>query len=504
MDRTGSIAASSSLQQATTAIAILLCLTACGEKPEDTQRAAPSAKGLVTVPCPDDRSPDDLRCAKLSVPEDPGNPEGRQIDLNIAVVPALNPGAEPAALFVLEGGPGVAATAGAEFFLDEGAAYRERHDVVMVDLRGTGGSSPLHCPALEGVGVPLQRHLDEMYPPTEVKDCRDRLETVADLRQYTTSSAVEDVEAVRRALGYAKLDLQALSYGTRLATEYMRRYPQHVRTLTAIGALPPSHRVPLHHAANFQRAFDLLLADCEADAACRDHFPDLRERWAMLLERMAQPVVYRYEKAELDGGGIDLVIRRDVFVEELRSAMYEATKARSLPLVVDAAFRGDYAPFLELALPADADAPSFIAEGAYLSVTCTEDISRIAAADIALFTDGTYLGDYRIAQQLRACELWPSGLHPDAMADPVVADIPALLITGELDPVTPPSDAERVARSLPNSRVVIVPNAGHLPFDLSDPQCIDRVMVAFLHRGSVEGLALGCIDALEPPPFELN
>lgn len=504
MDRTGSIAASFNRQQAATAIAILLCVTGCGDKPDATQGAEPSANALEMVPCEDTESTSELRCARLTVPEDPANPNGRQIDLSIAVVPALKPAAEPAAVFMLEGGPGVAATGNAVFFLNEGAAYRERHDVVMVDLRGAGGSNPLHCPALEGIGVSLQHHLDEMFPPDEVRACLEKLSPLADLRQYTTSRAVEDLEAVRRALGYPKIDLQGLSYGTRLATEYLRRYPENVRTLTAIGAIAPSHRMPLHHAENFQRAFDLLLTDCAADAACRERFPDLRERWLLLLERLAEPVTYRYEKADLEVGGIDLVIRRNIFVEKLRSAMYFAAQARSLPGIVDAASRGDFAPFLELALPDEAAAESFLAEGVYLSITCTEDVSRIAAADIAALNDGTYLGDYRVLQQVRACEAWPRGLHPDTMTQPVTADIPALFVTGELDPVTPPLDAERVAHGFPNSRVVIVPGAGHLPFDLSDPQCIDRVMLAFLERGSVDGLDLSCIDALEPPPFELR
>ncbi|HZW58787.1 MAG TPA: alpha/beta fold hydrolase, partial [Woeseiaceae bacterium] len=118
--------------------------------------------------------------------------------------------------------------------------------------------------------------------------------------------------------------------------------------------------------------------------------------------------------------------------------------------------------------------------------------------------DGTYLGDYRVAQQIRACQLWPVGMPPDAMTHPVFADTPALLITGERDPVTPPSDAALVATGFPNVRVVIVPHAGHLPFDTSDPACIDRLMLDFLQRGSIAGLDLACLEALEPPPFALR
>jgi pimeloyl-ACP methyl ester carboxylesterase len=181
--------------------------------------------------------------------------------------------------------------------------------------------------------------------------------------------------------------------------------------------------------------------------------------------------------------------------------MYLATQARSLPLVIDAASRGDFGPFLELALPAVDNSPPFLAEGAYQSFTCTDDVSRINVADIALLNDDSYLGDYRVEQQVRACELWPSGSYPVALDRPFEATVPALLITGERDPITPPSDAELMSRGLPNSRVVIVPHAGHLPFDGSDPECIDRVMLSFLASATVEGLDLSCIDALKPLPF---
>ena len=485
------------------AIAVALSVSGCAETPGDSVTPEVPRPKVVMSPCADAGPRSELRCGRLPVPEEYARPELRRIDLNIVVAPARNRAEEPLAVFVLEGGPGAPATAGADFFLEEGAAYREQHDVVMVDLRGTGASNPLYCAPLERHGVPLQRHLDEMYPPSEVTECRSSLESRADLRQYVTSNAVEDLEMVRRALEYSKVDLHATSYGTRLATEYIRRYPEQVRTLTAIGSLPPEHRMPLHHAAGFQRAFDLLLSDCEAQVACRQAFPDLRNRWNLLLGRLAQPLAYHYESADLEDG-ISLTIRRDVFVEKLRSAMYFATGARSLPRVVDAASRDDFAPFLELALPADPDLPPFIAAGAYLSFTCTDDVSRIAAGDVFSFTGDTWLGDYRVAQQMRACKLWPSGSYPVALVSPVESSVPALLITGDRDPVTPPSDARRMAQGLSNARVVIVPHAGHMPFDLSDPECIDRIMLAFLQSATVEDLDLTCIDALEPPPFVLN
>ena len=485
-------------------IATLLASAGCDDGPA-THATDETDLAVSLVPCEETGARSELRCGRLAVPENPAKPEGRQIELNIVVAPALNTTAERrAGMFLLEGGPGVAASNSAEFFLNEGAAYRARHDVVMVDLRGTGGSNPLHCAPLQESDASLQSHIAEMYPADEVAECRRLLEPRADLRQYATANAVEDIEAVRQALGYSEIDLQAISYGTRLAMEYARRYPKHVRTLTAIGSLPPEHRMPLHHAAGFQRAFDLLVADCERDPECHAAYPDLRKAWQSLLDSMAEPVVYRYEAPGLEDGGIDLTIRGDVFVEKLRSAMYTATQARALPLVVVAASRGDFDPFLELVLPDDPEASPFLARAAYLSFTCTDDVSRIRPDDIAPLNDGTYLGDYRVSRQMRACELWPTGPYPTSLVSELEADVPALLITGDRDPVTPPSDAQQMARWLPNSRLVIVPHAGHVPFDGSDPECIDRVMLAFLTSAALDGLDLSCVRANEPPPFAVN
>ena len=336
-----------------------------------------------------------------------------------------------------------------------------------------------------------------MYPVDEVAGCRARLATRADLRHYATANAVDDIEAVRQALGYPKIDLQGFSYGTRLATQYARRFPNFVRTISAIGSLPPEHRMPLHHAAGFERAFDLLLADCEQDTECREAFPNIRDNWLSLIESMVEPVDYQYK-------GEVLTIRRDVFVEGIRMAMYDATQARSLPYIVDAASRANFDPFVELALPDDPDAPPDLAEGAYLSFTCTDDVARIAAEDIASWNDDTYLGDYRVSQQKRACELWPKGPYPSALESETEVDVPALLITGDRDPITPPSDAEQMARWLPNSLVVIVPHAGHMPFDGSDPECIDSVVVAFLNSANLKALDLSCVYANEPPPFVID
>ncbi len=451
--------------------------------------------------CGESKPEADLLCGSFAVPENYAHPEQRQIELFVMVAPAIDSSRGLPPMYVLEGGPGGAASNFGEFAVTDGAMYREGRDVVMMDLRGAGRSEPLHCLALDHKAP--QAVLGEMYPASEVEACSEELQQRVDLTQYTTANAVRDLEAVRLALGHEQIDILATSYGTRLALEYMRRHPDHVRRWVGIGALPPSSRVPLHHAEGFQRAFDLLLEECASDEDCRAAYPDLRARWQELLERLeAAPARSEYTP-EGASSPVELLIPREAVVEKLRSAMYFSSAARAFPRIIDAAARGDWSPFLKLALPQPSEGPPFVADGVYLSITCSEDVSRIGDADVAPFTESTYLGSYRVAQQRRACSFWPRASLPASWGTPVVSPVPALLITGDRDPITPPSNAEEVAATLENARVVVVPHAGHLPYDGSDPVCVDGVILDFLTRDDFSAVDDSCVRALQPAPFEL-
>ena len=470
-------------------IALLLLAAGCSGAPEESVRLVPCGDGEM------------LLCGRVRVPEDRSQDDGRAIELNVVVVPAIDhqPGASP--LFFLEGGPGVAATDMAGFFISDGSAYRQQRDVVLLDMRGTGDSHPLRCPELDVSGAAASRQLAEMYPLDDVAACRDRLRSVADVTHYTTRSAVLDLEAVRESLGYRQMDIQALSYGTRLGQAYIRAYPDRVRRFVAIGAVSPSHRMPLLHASYFQRAFDLLLEDCESDDACRAAFPDLSDQWSSLVERLALAPA-RVSYAPPDGpSASDVEITRGVFVERIRSHMYFASAARELPRIVSEASRGNYVPFLEMALRPGGAGPPAVAEGLYLSVTCAEDVPLITNDEILTHSAGTYLGDYRVERQRDACAVWrPGSLAPERSVPPA-SDVPALFITGARDPVTPPVEATRAAETFRNATLIVVPHAGHVPFDTSDPMCLDSIMLSFFEETNAEAIDTSCVDGLTAPPF---
>ena len=477
---------------------VVLAAGACGRHEREA---------LQLRPCRD--LPSGLLCGDVPVPENRELADGRQIELSVVVAPAIEPRAGAAPMFVLEGGPGGAASKDAAFYMSDGESYRKHRDVVMVDLRGTGRSGALRCSAIEDAS--LERQLAEMYPAEQVEACRASLEEVADLTQYTTRNGVDDLETVRARLGYDDIVLHGTSYGTRLGQEYLRRYPERVRSFIGIGTIAPDHAMPLRHAQGFQRAFDLLLSDCELDEACRSSFPDLRERWVELLSRLdAEPARVRYtkgsgqESARESSRESELSISRDVFVSKLRSTLYFASAGRQLPFVVDAASRGDFGPFIEMIEPSgQAEESIGIAEGLYLSVTCSEDVPRITDDEVARLTQETYQGSYRVDQQRRACDHWVAGSSV-ALEEPVTSSVPALLVTGERDPVTPPSDAQTVAQALSRARVVVVPHAGHLPYDGSDPLCVDTIILQFLETEDPGELDVSCLEGLEPLPFVLG
>lgn len=443
---------------------------------------------LKLSPCSVDGTEEKALCGLLEVPENWDQPKGRTIFLNIVVAPAVNPsGLAP--LFDIAGGPGVSATQGAGYYLTEGAAIRANRDVVLVDQRGTGASAPLRCPDLENAS-PLTR----MYPLEKVRACRDALSKDHDLTQYTTLAAVRDFDAVRSALGAEKIDLFGLSYGTKFAQAYIREFPSRVRSATLMGAAPMDLRTPLFHARNSENALQLIFADCAADAACNAAYPALKADWASVLARFDEGPV---AMATPDG---ELQVERGPFTEAFRALLNSESGQRAAPKLIHSAASGDFAPFVA----ATTFGPrGFIAEGLYLSIECSEGAPFITEEEIAAATAGTFLGRYRVDEQLKACAEWPVKKLPADFTEPVVSDVPVLLLSGGRDHVTPKDYALRIAEGFSNSRVVIVEEMAHFPGAISGVECIDRITLAFDATAEPSEIDVSCIEDMKAPPFAL-
>jgi pimeloyl-ACP methyl ester carboxylesterase len=436
-----------------------------------------------------------LFCGKLTVFENRETRTGRKIDLNIVVLPAFDQKTKAEPLFDLAGGPGAASTDAAGFYANEGREVRRRRDVVLVDQRGTGKSNPL---SVSREKTP-QHQLSEMYPVDYVQNLRQTLERRADLKQYTTSIAMDDLDDVRAWLGYDRINLFGSSYGTRAALVYLRQHPDRVRTVTLMGVAPTYLKMPMYHAVAAGRAMDLLLQQCEQDARCHQAFPQIRDDWTNLLAQLERaPARVEYSPPDKSAAAT-VEIQRGVFAEEIRTWMYGRDQASRIPLIIHHAAQGDWAPFLREAIrPSISD---FIADGMYLSVTCAEDVPFIDQDEAARMNAANPFGNYRVFQQTRACGMWPRGKIPDNFRDPVSSNVPVLIFSGNMDPVTPPQRGEEVARNLPNSRHVIIPQAGHGIDGLTDFGCVAQLIMEFLEKGDAKNLDASCVDRMAPPPF---
>ncbi|WP_332765785.1 alpha/beta hydrolase [Phenylobacterium sp.] len=419
------------------------------------------------------------RCGTVAVPERWDTGAGR-VALKVVILPARKPRPGAPALFDLEGGPGLPSTKNAGFYLTEGALYWEGRDVILFDQRGTGGSGGLQCPALQAAEAALR----PMYPPKAVEACREVLSARVDLTRYTTDDAARDIEAVRAALGHETIDINALSYGTTLALRYMAREPTRVHAAVLTGLAPPQAMPPRHHATAADKALKLLIADCRADAACAASFPDIPGDLERARARLAQ------------AGGDPTP---EVFMEKIRTLMYAPGSARQLPELIHRAAGGDVSWLRQNA--AAASGPAF-AEGLYLSITCAESLALMPYAAAAAKARATAFGDYRLRRQREACRAWPTARVRVESLGPSRA--PVLLISGRLDPVTPPEWAAKLARSRPNTRQLTIREGGHVVDGLSGlDTCFDPLVVKFFETGALKALDASCIADMRAPAFQL-
>lgn len=468
-----------------------------GRAPADAP-AAPGARQppAVLAPCPE--APE-LRCGTIEVLEDRDRPDGRRIGIKVVVAPALSKTPRPDPLFYFAGGPGDGATGNAADAVPMFEAIRRERDIVFVDQRGAGESHRLDCD-VPGSAEDLRGYFEDFFTDEVVRRCREALAGKADLTRYTTSIAMDDVDEVRARLGYERINLFGGSYGTRAAQVYMRRHTEHVRSAMLLGTAGMKQHLPLYHARDAQASMDGLLAACAADAACNQAFPRVRQELDALIARLDQRPATTTVTDARTGQSVEVSITRRVFAENLRFSTYTPAIAMAAPLLIHRAHGGDFSTFARITLATEPWLREALAWGMHLSVTCSEDVPFFPR-DIEPAVAGTYLGDYRVRMQQRACALWPRGEIPADFHEPVAVDVPTLLISGALDPVTPPRWAEEVKKHLPRSLHVVLPEGHHGFFGLANVECMNAVMARFVEEGTVEGLDSSCTATMKRPKF---
>lgn len=451
-----------------------------------------SRQGPATAPCIISGVPREAACLTLSVAENPDEPDGRHIDLWAAIIKAegSRPLNDPIVIFA--GGPGQAASEVAGQLMPLFGPLLSRRDLLVVDQRGTGHSNSLECPDA-GVRRPIGETFDVERQRRELVECRQALSARgADLAQYATWIAARDLEAIRVALGYRQLNLWGGSYGTRAALEYLRQYEANVRTITLDGVAPASSVLPVALSFDTDAALDAWSSACDDTKTCAD-------------QHLAQSAEGLLRSAR--DGGIDVAGTEPYFgtplkgrleprhlLGMLRGPLYAPMFAALLPRALQQAKAGDFSTLLALE---SAMGGGKLSTGMHFSVICAEDMPRLTPELEATLektrAQGTLVELYR-----EACEGWPVRAVPEGFYAPLKSAVPSLLLSGGVDPATPPRNADAVARHLSQGLHLVAPSLAH---GVSGQSCGPQLIQKFIAKADVAELDGGCLAELPLPPI---
>lgn len=445
-----------------------------------------------TKACRVEGMPNELQCGVVIRPLNPLKPEGTKINVHFLVVPAMARNKQADAVLLLAGGPGQSAIALARAVLPQLARLNNRRDLVFIDQRGTGKSAPLQCP--DDSKLPVAQVLDTVKQLQRLKACRDDLAKLphGDLRYFSTSIAMQDFEAVRQLIGAPQWNLIGASYGTRAALEYMRQYPDKVRRTVLDGVAPPDMVLPSSSSTDGQAALEAVFTACETEAACKQRFPELRQKWAALLGSLPRVISVNHPASGLPE---HFTLTRDVLLRAVRTPLYAPAIAAALPAAIVAATEGRFEALVGLSSALGSSKATRLAMGMHFSVVCAEDVPRLADyAD----KPGADFGKLDALQYQSVCAEWPKAEVPAAFYTVPLSISPVLLLSGGADPATPPRHATRVAAALgAKAQHIVVAQAGHGVMTIG---CMRDVVFRFIDaKTEAEALPQNADCALKIP-----
>ena len=432
------------------------------------------------------------RCHDFRVPLNYEQPGGKKIDLHVAVIPASGNAPMPDPLFFFAGGPGQSAVDSAVLMWPVFRKLIAHRDIVLIDQRGTGQSTPLTCPRDE---ARLELGADDEQLRQEMARCLEK-QTV-DVRWFTSRQAVQDVDFVRRRLGYEQINVMGVSYGTRMAQLVLREYPDRVRSIVIDGVLPPQVILGPEFADNLAASLQKLFMYCAGDSSCAGAFAGLEEDWARYLRQplddkrafhLAHPRTGKMLDLEVSRQGADVAVRLLSYASETRAL---------LPLLIHQAAQGEWDGLVSQALRVADGLEKEMALGMHNSVVCSEDVPYYGAADSS---DNRVLG--RMMHQLRViCSQWPRGESYADIHRPMKSDVPALLLSGELDPVTPIGYGEMALKQFSHGSHLVVPGQGH---NVSPRGCVPELIEDFLDRLALDQEKAACVQDTPRLPFFID
>jgi pimeloyl-ACP methyl ester carboxylesterase len=434
-------------------------------------------------------------CTTFDVPENRDDPHSRHIGLKLAIArsDAQIPNSDMVVL--LAGGPGEAAS---ESWVAVAPAFdevRRHHDVVLLDQRGTGGSNPLSCKDAESKGdddTSYALNLDKLRK--DVAACLAEVKQKADPRYYTTTIAAQDLEDVRKALGSPAFDLVGVSYGTRMAQQYLRRYPNSVRSAVLDSAVPNQVVLGEDFAGNLDDALKRDFAGCLAVPSCKQRFGDSMQTLYQLRDALrANPHTVSFRDPQTYKT-VERPLTEFSLASVVRMFAYQSETAALLPLSIDAAAHGDVGPLLGQSNLLSNDLSGDMNSGMSMSVICSEDADLLQPRPQ---DQNTILGNHLIDSIKAQCDVWPHGTRPADFHAPLKSDKPILILSGQFDPVTPPRYGETILAGLSNGRQLVFKGQGH---SLLSRGCMPQLLGRFIDKPDPKQLDTACLDKLGPTP----
>ncbi len=396
-----------------------------------------------------------VKCGTLQVPENYSVKDGSQISINFAILPAIDNSDNKTPLMFLAGGPGQAAVELAAGLRMAFTEIRKTRDIILVDQRGTGKSHPLECDDIF-VDQNVYQMIPEDFSEQEIKDCIS--EFTGDLSQYNSENAIRDFDAVRQALGHQQINIYGGSYGTRAGLVYMRMFPESLRSVVLDSVGPIEVPIGLFGQSSAQ-SFNLVLEHCQQEETCNNAYPNLADEFKELMTRLEEkPVSITIPHPRL-GTNTEFIISKSKMLGTIFQQLYSVPSRSLIPLLIHQAYLNNYMPLAGLI--AMTDGVQMVYTGLLFNITCNEDFPRITEQMSAKDAENNFGGNNSQLAFKKACGIWPQYRPSDDFNQAVTADIPTLILSGGLDPVTPPSNGEYPAATLPNSHHIVVDNVSH-------------------------------------------
>ncbi|MFT5637014.1 MAG: pimeloyl-ACP methyl ester carboxylesterase [Cognaticolwellia sp.] len=432
-----------------------------------------------------------VQCGTYVAPENYDKPDGAKIDINFVVLPAIDNSTEKLPLMFLAGGPGQAAAELSAQIYRGFSEIRKTRDLILIDQRGTGKSHPLQCE--ESLEVDPYTSLPEDFTIADIEQCIAQLK--GDLSQYNSENAIRDFDAVRAVLGHQQVHIYGGSYGTRAGLVYMRMFPTSLKSVVLDSVGPIEVPIGLF-GKSVEQSFIKLIENCQNEESCATQYPELAKEFTAITNKLSQaPVTVEIAHPRL-GTKTAFSISKDKFISSIQMQLYSMETRSLVPLLIHQAYLGNYMPLAGIIAQSESGMGIYI--GLHFNIVCNEDFPKISADMKAVDADNNFAKGMSLVMIGKACAAWPTYQPSADFYQTVTADIPTLIMSGELDPVTPASNGEKSHVNLPNSHHIISKNNAHI---VASTTCGIKIVNEFLEKQTPKELDESCIEEIPDESF---